>query len=295
MIDPEVECCEGAPVHRDRRRRIAELQELGRRGEWEALYRRLMLIEFPREARMGWQLAILRTAAAPRMARILADAGHFVENPTKRAYDTGLIIYELVHGGPESERGRAMIRLMNRSHHGRGIDQEDLTYVLCAMIVAAFRYIEHAGWRSLTELELRSGVEYWRDIGRRMAIDRLPDDYAEAEWLFDGYEARHIAPSPEGSLIGDRMITALRGRLPRPGRPIARLVFVSQLADPRVITALGLDPASRPVQRIADTAARIHGLVQRQRRPRTEPIFTPGQKAGSIYPHGYELDQLGPG
>lgn len=284
----------GPPVHRDRRRRIAELQELGRRGEWESLYQRLMLIEFPREARMGWQLAILRTAAAPRMARILTAAGHFVEQPVKRAYDTGLIIYELVYGGPESERGRAMIKLMNRSHHGRGIEQEDLTYVLCAMIVAAFRYIDHAGWRKLTELELRSGVEYWRDIGRLMAIDRLPEDYAEAERLFDTYEARYVAPSPEGRLIGDRMLSALKGRLPRPGRPIARLVFVSQLGDPRVVAALGLAPAPRPVQWVADTAARIHGLVQRQRPPRTEPIFTPGQKAGTIYPHGYELDQLGP-
>ena len=281
-------------MHRDRRRRITELQELGQRGEWEALYQRLMLIEFPREARMGWQLAILRTAAAPRMARIMTAAGHFVEQPVKRAYDTGLIIYELVHGGPESERGRAMIRLMNRSHHGRGIDQEDLTYVLCAMIVAPFRYIEHAGWRPLTALELRSGVECWRDIGRRMAIDRLPEDYADAARLFDSYEDRHVAPSPEGSLIGDRMIFALKHRLPGPGRPIARLVFVSQLRDPRVITALGLEPAPRPVQRVADAAARIHGLVQRQRRPRTEPIFTPGQKAGTIYPHGYQLDQLGP-
>ena len=42
-------------MHRGRRCRIGELQEVGRRGEWESLSQRLMLIEFPREARMGWQ------------------------------------------------------------------------------------------------------------------------------------------------------------------------------------------------------------------------------------------------
>jgi len=35
-------------VHRDRHRRNTELQQLGLRGEWKTLYRRLMLIEFPR-------------------------------------------------------------------------------------------------------------------------------------------------------------------------------------------------------------------------------------------------------
>lgn len=281
-------------MHRERRRRTAELQELGRAEEWEQLYRRLMLWEFPREARMGWQLAFLRPFATPRMAQVLVGAGHLVRNPLKRAYDTGLIIYELVYGGPDSDRGREMLRLMNRAHHGHGISQEDMTYVLTAFIVTPFRYIGHAGWRPLTDLERQAAIEFWRVIGRRMRIEHLPADFAEAERIYDDYEAANVAPSPEGKILGDQLMSVLKYRLPKPGRPIARLVFVSQLADPPVARALGLRPASKPIQWLADSAARAHGLVQRQRPPRTEPIFTPGQKAGSIYPSGYRLEQLGP-
>ena len=73
-------------------------------------------MEFPREARLGFQLAFYRAFAVPKMARVLADTGHFKRDTMRRAYDTGIVIHEIIYGGLDSERGRKMIRLMNALH-----------------------------------------------------------------------------------------------------------------------------------------------------------------------------------
>jgi len=65
-----------------------------------------MLEEFPSEARMGWQLAFVRTFSSPRMAELLAATGQLTGHTMKRADDTGLMIYEIVHGGFASPRAR---------------------------------------------------------------------------------------------------------------------------------------------------------------------------------------------
>jgi len=281
-------------VHRDRRRRTDELRQLASEENWEELYRRLMLWEFPHEARMGWQLAFLRPFAVPRMASTLVKAGHLVDNPLKRAYDTGLIIYEIVYGGVNSPRGRQMISVMNRAHHGRNILDEDMTYVLCAFIVAPMRYIDHAGWRPLSTAERRSSLEFYTAMGRIMNIRDIPVSYADAERVFDDYERANVRASGDAQVLGRNLLAVLKGRLPAVARPLAGPLFATQLNDARIAAALGIRTPTPALQTVANGVAHLHGLIQRQLSPATTPVFTPGMKAGRLYPTGYQLEQLGP-
>ena len=281
-------------MHPERRRRTEELDRLAAEGQWEALFQRLMLEEFPSEARMGWQLAFLRPFAVPRMAQILSHAGQLIHDPRKRAYDTGLIIYEIVYGGLDSPRARQMVSLINRAHHGRGIDAEDMTYVLCAFIVTPIRHIGWVGWRAVTTDEKRAAVEFFGHLGQLMNIKSIPRTYAEAEQIYDDFELRNIAPSPEGKLLGSNLIRVLKDMQPTLARSLAVPVFTTLLNDARVARAIGLRPLSGPIQRAAVGLARVRAAVQRQTPPRRKPIFTPGKAVRGIYPHGYELSDLGP-
>lgn len=281
-------------MHPDRRARTAQLDDLATQGEWERYYQQLMLWEFPREARMGWQLAFLRPFAVPRMAEILVEAGHLIHNPLKRAYDTGLIIYEIVHDGIDGPRGRKMISVMNRAHHGRDIEPEDMTYVLTAFIVAPIRYIERTGWRSITDNDRRASHEFYSRMGQLMNIKDIPDSYTASAQLFDQYEKQMVAPSPAGSVLGSNLIAVLKDRLPGPAEPIAELVFTTLLDDRAIAAALDLRPPPRILNGLATIACRSYGAIQSRRAPRVRPIFTPGTRAGKQYPEGYSLDDLGP-
>jgi len=281
-------------MHPDRRRRTRELASLAREERWEEAYRRLALYEFGHEIRMGLQLAFLRPFCTPRMARTLIDAGTLVADPLKRAYDTGLIIYECIANGLDSPAGRKMIGVMNRAHRGRGIEDEDMTYVLCAFIVCPLRYTEWTGWRPLSDVDKNASLNFYRQMGRLMNIKVLPETYSEAERILDDYEAANVVPSPEARTLGDSLMSVLRDRLPGPVRPFARPLFTVLIDQPDVSRALGYSPLPAPAQASMRALGRFYGRVNRELAPSTEPVFEPGNKAGKAYPHGYTLDDLGP-
>lgn len=281
-------------LHEERQRRTVELARLDPDQDWHEIYKRLTLSELPAEARFGFQLAFYRPLAVPRMATLLQSTGHMQFDTTRRAYDTGLIMHEIIYGGVDSDRGRRMVRLLNRLHNRPDIHAEDMTYLLAALMVVPTRFMDRYGWRTVTEAERRATWRFWDVVGERMTISDRPSSYNDAETRLERYEASHFAPSEAGAVLTEAAINALRDRLPRPLRPFGPQLTTTLVGDPRVSHALSLPAPNRLFTALAAAAAGIRRQVQRRRPPSSKVWFTPGQAAGKIYPHGYELDQLGP-
>lgn len=279
-------------MRNSRRRRLAELSEIAETGDWEQVYRRFALWEFPSEVRMGFQLAFLRPFAVPRMADVLLRAGSITQDPEKRAYHTGIVIHELIVDGLEGPRGRRMVAHMNRRHRDPHILQEDLTYVLCAFIVVPVRYAMRVGWRPVSAIEREASLRFYQRMGALMNIRDIPATYEAAAAILEHYERRNIAPSAGGLQLGRDVIGVLRRRLPAPLRPLAEPMFTSQLADERLIAALGLTKPGRTAKALSSALVRVRRKVEPLRQAPTKPSFYPGQSAGRIYPHGYTLDQV---
>lgn len=281
-------------MHPERRRREADLAELAEQGQWEQLYQMLVLREFPHEARMGWQLAFLRTLAVPRMARLMAGTGEMMHHTRKRAYDTGLVIYEIVHAGVDSPVGHRMAALMNRAHRGQPITGDDMTYVLAAFIVAPIRHIAKVGWRAPTAAERHAAHAFFARLGTLMNIAQIPADYDATEAYFDAYEAANVAWCPEAETLGRRLITELKALQPLPLRPLTARTFTALMDEPRIAEALGLQKPGPVFRAGVSTALRTRATITPHWRPRAESAFTPGQAVAGVYPHGYALDDLGP-
>lgn len=281
-------------MHPERRRREAELAALADQGDWERLYQMLVLQEFPHEARMGWQLAFVRTLAVPRMARLMAGTREMMQHTRKRAYDTGLVIYEIVHAGVDSPVGHRMASLMNRAHRGYPITDEDMTYVLAAFIVSPIRHIARVGWRAPTVAERRAAHSFFARLGALMNIAEIPADYDATEAYFDAYEAANVAWCPEAEALGRRLVHELKTLQPLPLRPLTTRTFTALLDEPRIAAALGLKEPGPVFRAGVSAAVRVRAAITPLRRPRSESAFTPGQPVAGIYPHGYALDDLGP-
>jgi len=278
-------------MHPSRRQSQAHLDDLARQDQWEELYRRTMLWEFPDDALLGFQLAFYRPFAVPRMARILASSGAFSADTEKRSYDTGLVMYEIIHAGLDSPVGHRMIALMNRMHRRWDIPQDDFTYILNAFIVVPLRHIERVGWRKPLDVERAASWRFYRRLGELMGILTLPTSYDEAATMLDQYEAQHVRTSEDGRRLGAAVLQVLRRRLPAPLRPIAPQVNAALIGDPRVAAAIGL-PSAGAVEGLILNLSRVTGRLTAAKPAPTRSWFTPGQPAGQIYPHGYHLDDL---
>jgi hypothetical protein len=285
----------GLREHEGRRRRREWLASLDPVDDAPLLYRTLVLYEFPFELRFGLNLAFYRTFAAPRIAALLARTGAMAHDPDKRAFDTGLIMYELIAAGFDDPRGRRMVAALNRMHGRWPIAQEDFRYVLSAFVVAPTRWVDQWGWRRLTSHERTATATFYAELGRRMTIERVPITYDGFADVFDDYERRHLAPTDAGGRLMGLTQSVIAEQLPHVLRPVGHRVapvLTAALIDDHLATCLGLRPVGPATHRVARAAFAARRAVLRRLPPACEATFTPGMPVAA-YPDGYTLDDLG--
>ena len=73
-------------------------------------------------------------------------------------------------------------------HRRFEIANDDFLYVLSTMVFEPIRWNERFGWRPLVENERLATFHFWREVGRRMAITDIPEDFAEFERYNVEYE-----------------------------------------------------------------------------------------------------------
>lgn len=281
-------------LHPARRRRVQEIAAQDPETDWQDIYRNLVLWEFPLETRGGFQVAFYRPEAVPRMAAVLAGTGHIKADPGRRTLDTGIVILEVIQGGVDSPRGQKMVRLLRALHDRPDILQEDLTYVLCSLMVVPTRFIDRVGWRETLEVERQATWRFWCELGSRIGVASLPSSYLDAEDRFDQYEAENLAASAEGRQLTKMIINAfaswspglLRSRLPE--------ITSALIDDRRFSDALGLPPARWATSAAISALYVVRRLRQRLTAPNRAPGFVPGQPVTRVYPDGYSLDEVGP-
>jgi hypothetical protein len=239
-------------------------------------------LEFPWDTERALELAFYRTYAVPSIAELLAATGETTGLPQKRYDDTRILISTFCEHGYDSELGRRAISRMNRIHSGFSISNDDYLYVLSALVFEPIRWNARFGWRPLIEVERLATFHFWREVGRRMAIRGLPDTYGELELFNVDYERAHFARTG----AGHRVAVATRN-LHRRG------ALVHTLLDEPLLDALGLPHPSQRSRRLAETALRARARVVRRLPPRRRPRMRSLQRHRT-YPHGYELETVGP-
>ena len=175
--------------------------------------------EFPWDTTRSLELALFRTFAVPSVAAVLDSTGEFSRAAQKRYDDTDLILSTIVEAGYDSAEGKRAIRQMNRIHGRFEISNEDFLYVLSSFVFEPIRWNARFGWRPLIEAEKLATFEFWREVGRRMAIKGIPESYAELRRYNEDYERRHFRRTEQAERVG----RATTGHVPR---------LVSRAAEP---------------------------------------------------------------
>lgn len=277
--------------------RVESLKRQGTlsRSQYEEIYRRFVLFDLAEDMDLGFFLAYYRNFSIPSLAGTLAATGEIRSRPQKRSYDTAIVIYEIIAGGLDSERGAAMVALLRNVHRGVPGSNEDFVYVLMTMLVVPVRWADRHAWRASLETEKQAAVDFFSDLGERMGLRNIPSDFAGAAAFLDDYERQNVAASPAGLGLMDSTLGVLRGRLPKPLRPATETLLSAMLDDPRQSAALGLPRPNPVVKTVLSGLLRLKSTVTAVRPLRQTPRFRPGLSGSSQYPSGYVLEDLGPG
>jgi hypothetical protein len=262
--------------------------------DWERTFRQMALFDLAEDIQFGFFLAYYRNFAIPSGSATLVRNGEIPARPMKRSVDTGLVIYELIACGLDSERGRQMTALLNRVHRHVPGSQEDFLYVLMTLLVVPIRWTDRYGWRKPTQTEKDAATRFFSELGTRIHIADIPETFEAAEQFFDDYERRRVAPSSAGKTLMASTVQVFQSMQPRLLHPVTERMIATMLDDPLLATALGL-PRSTWWSRLALNAGLgVRNAIRRRTPLSTIPSFIPGQAAPPVYPEGYGLANIGP-
>ena len=248
--------------------------------------------EFPWDTTRSLELALFRTFASPSIVELLDRTGEFGRAAQKRYDDTDLILSTIVEAGYDSGEGKRAIRQMNRIHGRFEIANEDFLYVLSSFVFEPIRWNARFGWRPLIDTEKLATFEFWREVGRRMAIRDMPASYGELERFNEEYERerfrRTVATERVGRATRDMFLAWFPG-LPR--RLGAQAIYA--LMDDGLLDAFGFPRPPRALRAAVESAlrgrARIVASLPARRRPRLRT-----RRRTRTYGRDWQLEALGP-
>jgi hypothetical protein len=248
--------------------------------------------EFPWDTTRSLELALFRTFAVPSVAAVLDASGEFGRAAQKRYDDTDLILSTIVEAGYASEEGRRAIRQMNRIHGRFEISNEDILYVLSSFVFEPIRWNARFGWRPLIETEKLATFEFWREVGRRMAIKEIPESFDDFERFNVEYEQERFRRTAESERVGHAtrdMFLAWFPGLPR--RFGAQAIYA--LMDKPLLDAFGFPQPPRALRAAVETALRTRARLVALLPPRRSPRLRTRRRTRT-YGRRWRLEELGP-
>jgi ER-bound oxygenase mpaB/B'/Rubber oxygenase, catalytic domain len=249
-------------------------------------------IEFPFDTTRALELAFFKTFAVPSIAEILDSTGEFVQRGQKRYDDTDILISAFSEDGWDGDVGKRAIRRLNQIHGRFPIANDDYVYVLSALVLEPLRYNERFGWRRKTETERRAQFEFWKEIGRRMAIRDIPATLEEIDEYNRDYERTRYARTDAGVRLAEAQRDVFLAWLPWVPKALGARA-ISALLEPHVVDALGLVRPTQAERRATEAAVRARGKVVRLLPSRRRPKLRTTMKRRS-YPGGWTVETLGP-
>jgi len=248
--------------------------------------------EFPWDTTRSLELALFRTFAVPSIAELLDRTGEFGRAAQKRYDDTDLILSTIVEAGYDTEEGKRAIRQMNRIHGRFDIANDDFLYVLSSFVFEPIRWNARFGWRPLVETEKLATFEFWREVGRRMAIGGIPESYAELELLNGEFERERFRRTEATERVGRATRDMFLAWFPGlPKRFGAQAIYA--LMDEPLLEAFGFPRPPRALRTAVESALRDRGRLVAALPARRRPHHRTRRRT-KTYGREWRLEELGP-
>jgi hypothetical protein len=271
---------------------LRRIQQLDPVQDHCQIYQIMTGYEFPWDMTRSLEVALMRTFCVPSISALLDKTGEFRHRPQKRYDDTGLITTEIMKWGYESDRGIQALERMNAIHRRFKISNEDFLYVLSTFIYEPIRWNARFGWRPMCEQERLASFYFWREVGKRMHIQDIPETYEAFESYNLDYEHQHFSYSDANRRTGEATRDLFMSWFPAILRPILK-PGTNALLDDTMLEAFGFSPPPLLVRWSIAACLKFRARVLRFLPPRKQPNFFTDSPVRS-YPNGYDISNLGP-
>lgn len=271
----------------------AEIARLDPVQDCQRIVHLLVCYEFPFDITRCLELALFHTYASTSISRLLAATGEFRKHGQKRYDDTRILISHFLEEGYDSEFGRQAIERMNLIHSKFVIPNDDYLFVLSTFISYPYDWLRQHGYRPLTAHEELAWFSFFRNIGERMGLRQIPENWPDFQQWAQRYEDRYLVYAKSNREVADATVAIFAGWFPRPLRFLVQPVVAALISD-KLRQAFGY-PTPRPALTALLYAAlrlrsRFKCWVHLERYPKRL-----SNTRNRTYPgNSYEIDRIAP-
>ena len=275
-----------------RSRVLYEIQHLDPVADHQRIVFLSTRFDFPFDTTRSLEFALFRTFCVPSIGALLDCTGEFFQRAQKRYDDTDIIVSELMERGYDSDRGKRALRRMNQLHGRFSIANDDFLYVLSTFIYEPIRWNARFGWRPMCANEKLALFHFWREVGRRMKMLDIPDDFEDFERFNVEYEKKNYQFTKANQRVGQATVEMFVRWFPRPFAPLVRRAMYAMMDEP-ALAGFGFPRPSRLMRGLMVGGLKLRAHLLRWLPRRRRPLLrTQGKHA--TYPDGYVIEQLGP-
>jgi hypothetical protein len=227
--------------------------------------------DFPFDGFVVSNLILLRSFSVPRISMLLDATGVFYRQGQSRLARLVRAVAQLIMCGYDSARGLGIIRGMNATHDRYDTNNDDYLYVLSRFVVEPVCWTNRFGWRPMIKHEKLALYYFWREVGRRMNVERFPASYAELEEFSKEFERAHCRPETTNHRLFLALEDIWLGRCPAVLRPGLRHVFRCLLGQSLRRDLMAPDPPGI-IAGVVTRLVRLRKLTCRWLPPRRVPF-----------------------
>jgi ER-bound oxygenase mpaB/B'/Rubber oxygenase, catalytic domain len=249
--------------------------------------------EFPWDMVKALEMALFHTYASPEVSKLLHATGEFRHHGQKRYDDTQLLVGEFMQSGYESELGRRAIAQMNHIHGHYKISNEAFLFVLSTFVFYPIDWINAYGWRRLGANEEEGIFVFFREIGRRMNLQDLPETLPEFRDWAAAYEEKHLHFAETNREVADATVKIVENWFP----PFLRFGVrpaVSALIPAKLRVALGYSKPPPGLKNLLQGILWLRKQAVRWVSFDHYPHLLHHSPALTYPGHEYEIENLGP-
>src|SRR6185369_14002434 len=165
-------------------------------------------------------------------------------------------------------------------------------YVLSTFVFEPSRFGRLLSWREATDNEKLANYIFWREIGRRMNIQNIPDTIQAFDQFNRDYERDHFHYAASNHQVAEASVQVFLQWYPKLLRPLARQAIYA-LMDDALLDAVGFTHPPRWWRWFVRKMLRVRAIFVKWTPRRGKP-FLLTQATIRSYPTGYKMDDLGP-
>jgi uncharacterized protein (DUF2236 family) len=182
---------------------------------------------------------------------------------------------------------------MNAIHGNFRIPNDDYLFVLSTFISYPIDWLAKYGYRPLTAYEQTAWFTFFRNVGERMGMAGIPQDWAAFRRWVEEYEDKNMVYAESNRAVADSTVAIFAGWFPGPLKGLVQPAVRALISD-KLRTAFGYEKPAGWFVELIEVVLQLRAKIKRAIHLEHTPKLIANTRNRTYPGNSYSIDEISP-